>query len=230
MTDLGPVPVNRYRSLRCGDVGEDRVGTTVRLAGWIAAKRDHGGLLFVDLRDAGGVVQLVSHPDLPAVFERLSSLRVESVVTVTGPVIARDEKDHNPKIPTGTVEVRVEAVEVLSEADVLPFPVERDTDVPEDMRLRYRYLDLRRGPVLDRLRQRSRLAAVVRSQLSGRGFPRGTDADPHRQFPGGRTRLPRTEPALPRRVLCPPPGASAVQAAADGERSRALLPDRPVLP
>ena len=170
MTDLGPLPVNRYRSLRCGDVGEDRVGTTVRLAGWIAAKRDHGGLLFVDLRDAGGVVQLVSHPDLPAVFERLSRLRVESVVTVTGPVIARDEKDHNPKIPTGTVEVRVEAVEVLSEADVLPFPVERDTEVPEDMRLRYRYLDLRRGPVLDRLRQRSRLAAVVRSQLSGRGF------------------------------------------------------------
>jgi aspartyl-tRNA synthetase len=207
MTDLGPLPVNRYRSLRCSDVGEERVGTTVRLAGWIAAKRDHGGLLFVDLRDAGGVVQLVSHPDLPAVFERLSSLRVESVVTVTGPVIARDEKDHNPKIPTGTVEVRVEAVEVLSEADVLPFPVERDTEVPEDMRLRYRYLDLRRGPVLDRLRQRSRLAAVVRSQLSGRGFP------------GRRTRLPRTEPALPRRVLCPPPGAPAVQAAAHGERS-----------
>ena len=66
MTDLGPVTVNRYRTLRCGDVGEDRVGTTVRLAGWIAAKRDHGGLLFVDLRDAGGLVQLVGHPDRPA--------------------------------------------------------------------------------------------------------------------------------------------------------------------
>jgi aspartyl-tRNA synthetase len=170
MTDLGPLHVNRYRSLRCGDVNDESVGTSAHLAGWIAAKRDHGGLLFVDLRDAGGVVQLVSHPDQPDVFERLSGLRVESVVSITGPVVAREPKDFNPKIPTGTVEVRVEAVEVLSEADLLPFPVERDTDVPEDMRLRYRYLDLRRGPVVERLRQRARLAQVVRSQLSERGF------------------------------------------------------------
>jgi aspartyl-tRNA synthetase len=170
MTDLGPLHVNRYRSLRCGDISQETVDTTVRLAGWMAAKRDHGGLLFVDLRDASGVVQLVTHPDEPEAFERLNRLRLESVVSVTGPVVARDEKDFNPKIPTGTVEVKVDAIEVLSEADVLPFPVERDTEVPEDMRLRYRYLDLRRGPVIERLRQRARLTQVVRSHLSERGF------------------------------------------------------------
>src|ERR1700730_10545163 len=98
MTSSRPLAVNQYRSQRCGDVTPDQVGTTVRLAGWIAAKRDHGGLLFIDLRDAGGVVQLVTHPDQPDVFERLNSLRVESVVSVTGPVVAREEKDYNPKI------------------------------------------------------------------------------------------------------------------------------------
>jgi aspartyl-tRNA synthetase len=170
MTDLGPLRANRYRSLRAGGVSPQRVGSTVRLAGWMAAKRDHGGLLFVDLRDASGVVQLVSHPDQPEVFDRLSRLRVESVVAVTGQVVAREEKDYNPKIPTGTVEVDVAEVEVLSEADVLPFPVERDTEVPEEARLRYRYLDMRRGPVVERLRRRARLAQLVRTHLSERGF------------------------------------------------------------
>jgi aspartyl-tRNA synthetase len=136
----------------------------------MAAKRDHGGLLFVDLRDSAGVVQLVTHPDRSAVFEPLSRLRVESVVAVTGEVVAREAKDFNPKLPTGTVEVVVDAVEVLSEADVLPFPVERDTEVSEEARLRYRYLDLRRGPLVERIRQRARLAQVVRTHLSERGF------------------------------------------------------------
>jgi aspartyl-tRNA synthetase len=170
MTDLGPLHVNRYRSLRCGEVGESHVGSRVRLAGWVAAKRDHGGLLFVDLRDAGGVVQLVTHPDQGEVFEPLSRLRVESVIAVTGQVVSRDEKDYNPKVPTGTVELVVDGVEVLSEAEVLPFPVERDTELSEEARLRYRYLDLRRGPLLERIRQRARLADVVRSHLSRRGF------------------------------------------------------------
>ncbi len=170
MEELGPLRVNRYRSLRGGELRDHDVGSTVQLAGWMAAKRDHGGLLFVDLRDAAGVVQLVTHPDRPDAFEPLSRLRVESVVAVSGRVVAREEKDFNPKIPTGTVEVVVEGVEVLSEAEVLPFPVERDTDVSEEARLRYRYLDLRRGPLLERIRRRAQLAQVVRSHLSDRGF------------------------------------------------------------
>src|ERR1019366_8602036 len=135
MTDLGPLRANRYRSLRCSDVNPEGVGTTVQLAGWIAAKRDHGGLLFVDLRDDGGLVQLVSHPDNP-VFETLTGLRVESVVAVTGEVVARTPDTVNPKLGTGTVEVVVATAEVLSSADVLPFPVEKDVEVPDDLRLR----------------------------------------------------------------------------------------------
>ena len=103
MVELVP---NRYRSLRCGAITEAHVGGSVRLAGWIGAKRDHGGLLFVDLRDAAGVVQLVSHPDDPP-FATLSRLRVESVITVEGVVVKREEKDYNPKLVTGTVEVTV---------------------------------------------------------------------------------------------------------------------------
>jgi aspartyl-tRNA synthetase len=106
-----PLAVNRYRDRRCGDLRADDVGSTVRLAGWIAAKRDHGGLLFVDLRDSGGMtpagmVQLVAHPGEEA-FEVLDSLRVESVVTVTGTVIARVPGTVNPRIATGEVEVGV---------------------------------------------------------------------------------------------------------------------------
>ncbi len=169
-----PLAVNRYRDTRAGWLRAEDVGRAVLLAGWVAAKRDHGGLLFVDLRDAGGVepsglVQLVAHPDRPA-FEVLSHLRLESVVTVTGQVAARPPETANPRLATGAIEVVVDEVEVLSTAEVLPFPVERDSDVGEEARLRYRYLDLRRGPLAERLAARARLAQVVRSHLVDRGF------------------------------------------------------------
>ena len=174
MADSRPLAVNRYRDHRGGALRPDDVGTTVRLAGWIAARRDHGGLLFVDLRDAGGtepggVVQLVAHPGSPA-WDALADLRVESVISVSGEVVARDPGTVNLRIATGEVEVTVGQVEVLSSADVLPFPVERDTEVGDEARLRYRYLDLRRGPLAERLAKRARLAALVRGHLAGRGF------------------------------------------------------------
>ncbi len=177
-----PLARNAYRAIRAGEVNETDVGRRLRLAGWIGAKRDHGGLLFVDLRDAGGVVQLVSHPDR-AGFETLSRLRLESVVTVEGEVVARGEKDFNPKLATGTVELAVDSVEVLSSADVLPFPVDPAAEVSEDARLRYRYLDLRRGPVVSRLQARARLAQLVRNHMSQPGLPRGHHSDPDRQQP-----------------------------------------------
>lgn len=174
MDSTPPLAVNRYRDHRCGDLRVDDVGSTVRLAGWIAAKRDHGGLLFVDLRDpagmaSGGVVQLVVHPDQPA-FPVLEGLRLESVVSVTGQVIARSPETVNPRLDTGAIEVGVDAAEVLSSADILPFPVERDTEVGEENRLRYRYLDLRRGPLTERIVRRAQLAGLVRSHLAGQGF------------------------------------------------------------
>ncbi len=174
MEDSRPLAVNRYRDTRAGSLRSTDVGRFVRLAGWMAAKRDHGGLLFVDFRDPGGVepgglVQLVAHPEQPA-FERLAHLRVESVISVSGEVVARPPETVNPKLATGEVEVTVEEVEVLAVADVLPFPVERDTEVGEETRLRYRYLDLRRGPLAERLAARARLAQVVRHHLAERGF------------------------------------------------------------
>jgi aspartyl-tRNA synthetase len=164
-----PLARNAYRSLRAGEVTEGHVGQRLRLAGWVGAKRDHGGLLFVDLRDAGGVLQLVSHPDRPG-FESLSRLRLESVVSVEGEVVARDEKDFNPKLATGTVELAVDSVDGLSTADVLPFPIDASADISEEARLRYRYLDLRRGPVVARLQARARLAQLVRTHMAQRGF------------------------------------------------------------
>ena len=174
MEDTRPLAVNRYRELRCGALRSADAGRSVLLSGWVAAKRDHGGLLFVDLRDPGGVepggiVQLVSHPDSPA-FETLTTLRLESVVSVRGEVAPRPPETVNPKLATGEIEVVVQSVEILSSADVLPFPVERDTDVGEESRLRYRYLDMRRGPLVERLAARARLAATVRRHLSERGF------------------------------------------------------------
>ena len=174
MEDTRPLAVNRYRDTRGGSLRPDDVGRAVRLAGWLAAKRDHGGLLFVDLRDPGGteiggLVQLVAHPS-EAGFETLSALRLESVVSVTGDVVARQPETVNPKLGTGAVEVSVSGVEVLSSAEVLPFPVERDSEVGEEARLRHRYLDLRRGPLVERLAARARLAQLVRRHLSERGF------------------------------------------------------------
>jgi aspartyl-tRNA synthetase len=174
MEDTRPLAVNRYREVRCGTLRSADAGRSVLLSGWVAAKRDHGGLLFVDLRDPGGVepggiVQLVAHPE-SAGFETLTAVRVESVVSVTGEVAPRPAETVNPKLATGEVEVIVGSVEVLSSADVLPFPVERDTEVGEEARLRYRYLDMRRGPLIERLAARARMAAVVRRHLSSRGF------------------------------------------------------------
>ena len=187
--DLTFVP-NRYRDVRCGSLRAAHVGAHVRVAGWVATKRDHGGLLFIDLRDPAGpdaylpagedggilrgdhrslVVQVVTHPEDPA-FEVLSRLRLESVVSIDGQVVARPPANVNPKLATGEVEVRVGSVEVLSTADVLPFPVERDSEVNEELRLTYRYLDLRRGPLLERLAKRARYGQLVREHLSSRGF------------------------------------------------------------
>jgi len=193
---LAPAPLvpNRYRGTRCGALREEHIGNEVRLAGWVAAKRDHGGLLFVDLRDPVGpdahlpvedaqgaaeglkrgdhdarVAQLVCHPGSEA-FEVLSRLRLESVVSVTGKVVARPAGTVNPRLATGSVEVEVAGVEVLSSADVLPFPVERDSEVGEEARLTYRYLDIRRGPLAQRLSKRALMTQLTRSHLRSRGF------------------------------------------------------------
>ncbi len=139
--------MHAYRTHYCAELRAANVGETVRLSGWIHRKRDHGGVLFIDLRDHHGMTQVVAAAGSP-MLALLESLRVESVVTVTGAVVARGAEAVNPKLPTGEIEVQAREVEVQSAAAELPMPVAGEQDYPEEIRLKYRYLDLqpRAGP------------------------------------------------------------------------------------
>ena len=135
--------VHPYRSHTCGALRAGDIGKSVRLSGWVHRMRDHGGLLFIDLRDHYGLTQVVADPDSPA-FEAAETVRSEWVIRVDGKVRDRPVGTVNPELPTGEVEVFANAIEVLSAAKELPVPVFGEPDYPEDLRLQYRFLDLRR--------------------------------------------------------------------------------------
>ena len=156
--------MHRYRTHTCGELRRNHVGTTVRLSGWIHRKRDHGNLLFVDLRDQYGMTQCVIETD-DATFGVVERVRPESVVTIEGRVVSRDEETVNPELATGDVEVRIREFAVLSEAQALPMPVFGDVDYPEDMRLKYRFLDLRRPPMQSNIVLRSNIIQSIRRRM-----------------------------------------------------------------
>jgi aspartyl-tRNA synthetase len=159
------------RSHRCGDLRAEHVGETVALCGWVAHQRDHGGVLFVDLRDREGFVQVVFHPEeQPEAHSTASRLKNESVIRVTGEARARPSGTVNPDLPTGEVEVAVSAIEVLSEAETPPFPIEDRIQASEDLRLRHRYLDLRRPEMTEALRLRHRSFEAIHRFFDERGF------------------------------------------------------------
>ncbi len=159
------------RTLMCGEVRPVHEGQTVTLMGWVHRRRDHGGLIFVDLRDREGIVQVVFYPDLsPEAHEKAHRLRSEYVIAVQGQVVRRPEGTENPDLPTGAMEVRATELRILNRSRTPVFPVDEDTDVGEDLRLRYRYLDLRRPGLQRNLRLRHRAAAVVRRFLDEQGF------------------------------------------------------------
>ena len=161
--------MHAYRSHTCGALRGADAGSEVRLSGWIHRKRDHGGLMFIDLRDHYGLTQLVLHPESPG-FAAVERLRAESVIRVDGKVVARDAGAVNPNLPTGEIEVQVTAVEVLSEAAELPLPVFGEPDYPEDIRLKHRYLDLRRETLHRNIVLRSRVIDSIRKRMVGQGF------------------------------------------------------------
>ena len=161
--------MHAYRSHTCGALRLADQGANVRLSGWIHRKRDHGGLLFVDLRDHYGITQFVAHPGAPG-FDVLERLRAESVVKIDGEVVAREAGTLNANLPTGEIEVRVRAVEVLSEAAELPLPVFGEPDYPEDIRLANRFLDLRRETLHGNIVLRSRVIDSIRRRMVGQGF------------------------------------------------------------
>jgi aspartyl-tRNA synthetase len=156
------------RSHYCGQVTEQLVGTSVTLAGWVHRRRDHGGVIFADLRDREGLVQVVFHPDHAAIFATAEKLRGEFVVRVRGSVRERPAGTVNANLPTGRVEVVAEELELLNRSDPLPFQL--DEDVSEEVRLRYRYLDLRREVMTKRLRVRHQITRSMRSYLDAHGF------------------------------------------------------------
>ncbi len=161
--------MHAYRTHNCAELRAANVGETVRLSGWIHRKRDHGGLLFVDLRDHYGITQIVADADSP-VLGLLESLRVESVVTVTGQVVARAAEVVNARLPTGEIEIVGREIEVQSTASELPMPVAGDAEYPEEIRLKYRYLDLRRERLHTNIMLRSAVIASIRRRMIDQGF------------------------------------------------------------
>ncbi len=173
---VAPLPTSttlnpRYRSHRCADLRVADVGQPVKLAGWVFRRRDHGGVVFIDLRDASGLVQIVFKPTLlgTAGIDAITHTGLESVIQVKGTVLARGEGLTNPKLATGAIEIEVQRFEVLGLAQPLPYALEDDS-VPEDLRLAYRFLDLRRDDVASTIQLRSDVIASIRKRMWGLGF------------------------------------------------------------
>jgi len=161
--------MHRYRSHTCAQLRKSDEGATVRLSGWVHRVRDHGGLLFVDLRDHYGMTQIVADPDSPA-FKAAETVRGEWVIRVDGKVKARTPETVNKNMPTGEVEIYADEIEVLSTAKELPLPVFGEPDYPEDIRLKYRFLDLRRETLHKNIVQRTRIIADMRRRMTDVGF------------------------------------------------------------
>ncbi|MFZ1815750.1 MAG: aspartate--tRNA ligase [Rhizobiaceae bacterium] len=161
--------MHRYRSHTCAALAKADAGSSIRLSGWVHRVRDHGGLLFIDLRDHYGVTQIVADPDSPA-FKIAESVRSEWVIRVDGKVKERDPSAVNPNLLTGEIEVFATEIEVLSRADELPLPVFGEPDYPEDIRLRYRFLDLRRDTLHANIVRRTQVIAAMRTRMGEAGF------------------------------------------------------------
>ncbi len=161
--------MHRYRSHTCAALRKADVGSTVRLSGWVHRVRDHGGILFIDLRDHYGITQIVADPDSPA-FKAAEAVRGEWVIRVDGEVKARADEAVNPNLPTGEVEIFASEIEVLSPAKELPLPVFGEPDYPEDIRLKYRFLDLRRETLHKNIMSRTKIIAAMRRRMTEIGF------------------------------------------------------------
>ncbi|MFO0316379.1 MAG: aspartate--tRNA ligase [Hyphomonadaceae bacterium] len=162
--------MSAFRTHTCGALRAEHVGQTVKIAGWIHRRRDHGGVAFIDLRDHYGITQIVCGPTNPS-FEKLTRLRAESVIGVEGEVIARDPATVNPELATGAIELRVLNVEVHSEVtSELPVPVFGEPDYPEDIRMRYRFIDLRRETLHNTIMLRSKMVNSFRKRMMDQGF------------------------------------------------------------
>ena len=161
--------MNKYRTHNCSELSEKDVGKKVSLSGWLHRKRDHGNLLFIDLRDHFGLTQCVTENN-NKFFSILEKTKQESVLTITGKVVKREGGTENLELTTGKIEVNIESIVVLSEAKDLPMPVFGEQDYPEDIRLQYRFLDLRREEMHKNIILRSKVISFIRSEMLKLGF------------------------------------------------------------
>ena len=161
--------MEQFRTHTCGELRKSAVGQTVKIAGWVHSVRDHGGVIFIDLRDHYGLTQVVIDPE-KEFYQALDRWRVETVIAFTGKVVARTPETVNPKLATGEIEVAAEAMEILGECEVLPFQVAKDDSAPEALRLKYRFLDLRRERLHKNIVLRSEVISAMRSYMLKQGF------------------------------------------------------------
>src|SRR5512134_1165967 len=158
------------RTHKCGELTKQHAGQTVELCGWVHRRRDHGGVIFIDLRDRTGLVQVVFEPDVRYSFSLAEHVRSEYVLKVAGTVRGRPEGTINPNMNTGEIEVLVSQMVVLNESETPPFPVESEIEVNEELRLRYRYIDLRRFAMQEKMKVRRDVARVLRNFLDDHEF------------------------------------------------------------
>ena len=162
---------NSYRDAWCGQITAERAGSQARVAGWVHRRRDHGGLIFIDLRDRSGIVQLVFHPETsPEAHETAHALRSEDVITAAGTVTRREPQNVNPNLNTGEIELAVAGLEILADADTPPFPLDEEVAVDESLRLKHRAVDLRRAPMQEAIALRHRVITTMREVLNARDF------------------------------------------------------------
>jgi len=160
---------NKYRTHYCGKINESDINNLVKVAGWVHSVRDHGGIIFIDLRDYTGLVQIVINPKMDF-YKTLEHWRLESVICFSGKVIARSESTINPKLSTGAIEIVAEEMEILGESSVLPFQISKDDGAPENLRLKYRFLDLRKEKLHNNILLRSAVISGIRQKMSEMGF------------------------------------------------------------
>ena len=161
--------MHRYRTHYCGKVGEADIDKEVKVSGWVHSVRDHGGIIFIDLRDYAGLLQVVIDPKMEF-YKSLESWRLETVICFTGTVVARNKETINPKLSTGAIEMVAETMEVLGEAEIIPFQIAKDDGSPEHIRLKYRFLDLRREKLRNNIFLRGQVIAEIRKKMIEMGF------------------------------------------------------------
>ena len=195
------------RTHYCGALRREHMGQAAVCCGWVQTRRDMGGVIFLDVKDREGVLQVVCDGRRlpPEDFRRAETLRMQSVVQVEGLIAHRDEETYNPRLATGEVELRAERLTVLSEAQPLPFSLDEDAHVREELRLKYRYLDLRRPALQRALRFRHRVQSAAERFLDGEGFCQVETPMLVQVHPRGRPGLPGAQPGASGHLLCPAP-------------------------